>query len=128
MIGLLDVDGLIAADLVHDRVSTLPAASTVGELRAYFAASGSRQLALIVDGERYVGSVTPPDVPEHAGPTARAADFAQRGPVIEASRSAREARDAALASLSARLPVVDEDGRLVGIVALNHTRDGFCGT
>jgi CBS domain-containing protein len=128
MIGLLDVDGRTAADLVHDRVSTLPVTSTVGELRGYFAASNSRHLAVIVDGDRYVGSVTPADMPEDADPAGPAADFAQRGAVIEPSRSARDARDAALAAPSARLPVVDADGTLVGIVALNHKRDGFCGT
>jgi CBS domain-containing protein len=127
VIGLSDVDGLKAADLVT-RASTLPVASTIGDLRGYFAASGSRRLAVIVDGDRYVGSLTPADVPDGVDATAAAADFAHREPVIHASRGAREARDAALVCPSARLPVVDEDGTLVGIVALNHRRDGFCGT
>lgn len=128
MIGLRDVDGLTAAALMHDRVSTVPASATVRELRDYFAASGSRRLAVIVDGDRYVGGVTPDDVPDDADAAAPAADFAQREPVIEASRAAREARDTALDTPSARVPVVDEHGTLVGIVALNHRRDGFCGT
>ena len=127
MIGLTGLEGLKAADLAT-RASTLPVASTVGELRAYFAASSSRQLAVIVDGDRYVGSVAPADVPDDIDPAATVAGFAQRGPVIEASRAADEARDAALASPNARLPVVDGNGGLVGIVAVNHDRDGFCGT
>jgi CBS domain-containing protein len=128
MLGLGDVDGLTAADIVHGRLSTLPAASTVAELREYFAASGSRQLALLVDGDRYVGEVALADLPPEGDASAPAADLARRGPTIAPGAPAREARDAALASPSARLPVVADDGVLVGVVAINHARDGFCGT
>jgi hypothetical protein len=37
------------------------------------------------------------------------------------------ARDLALREPTLRLPVLDE-GRLVGIVAINARRDAFCGT
>jgi CBS domain-containing protein len=33
-----------------------------------------------------------------------------------------------MALASSRLPVVDPGGRLVGIIAINSRRDGFCGT
>ena len=128
MIGLADVDGRTAADIVHRRMSTLPASSTVGELRTYFGESSSRQLALLVDDGRYVGSVSAEDLPGDAEASAPALELVQAGPTIEASAPAEQARDAALESASARLPVVDEDGALVGVVAINHTRDGFCGT
>jgi CBS-domain-containing membrane protein len=128
VIRLGDVDGLTAADLVHGRSSTLPGTSTVGELRAYFAESSSRQLAVLVDRDRFVGSVGRGELPDDVEASAAGADFADRGPVIEASRAAREARDAALATPSARVAVVDTGGALVGVVALNHRRDGFCGT
>jgi hypothetical protein len=128
VIGLADVDGLSAADLIHNRTSTLPGAATVGDLRAYFAESDSRQLALLVDGDRYVGSVGRDELPADAQASASAAGFAQRGPVIEASRSARDAKEVALAAPSGRVAVLDAGGALVGIVALNHRRDGFCGT
>jgi len=127
MIGLLDVDGLTAGDLAT-RASALPVDSTVGALRDYFAASSSRRLAVIVDGARYVGAIAREDIADGVDGGARAADFAQREPVIEAARSGREARDAALESPSARLPVIDRHGVLVGVVALNRDRDGFCGT
>jgi Mg/Co/Ni transporter MgtE len=126
VIGLTDLDGRSAADLVHRRMTTLPATATVGELRAYFAQSESHHLALLVDGERYVGSLTPEDLPEDDA--ARAADFARPGPTIHASAPAAEARDAALADPSARVPVIDAAGALVGVVAINDRRDGFCGT
>jgi CBS domain-containing protein len=121
------LEGRTAADVVHSRFSSTPAAATVGELRAYFAASASRQLALLVDGDRYVGSVGRADLPADAEESAPAAGFAQAGPVIAPDAPAREAWEGALAQPSARLPVVDGDGALVGVVAINHTRDGFCG-
>jgi CBS-domain-containing membrane protein len=128
VIELAAVEGLSAADIVHRRMSTLPATCTVDDLRAYFAESSSRQLALLVDGDRYIGCVEAANLPAQADGSAPAADFAASGPVIPASRSAREARDAALAAPSARLPVVDEGGALVGVVAINDRHDGFCGT
>jgi len=124
---IADVDGLTAADLMHRRLTTLPAATTVGELRAYFAESTSHKLALIVDGERYVGSVAA-DAVGDAAEDLSAARLAQPGPVVRADAPAAEAEAAALADPSSRLPVVDADGRLVGIVAINRARDGFCGT
>lgn len=100
---LSDVEGLTAADVMHRRLTSLPASTTVRELREYFAASGSRRLALVAD---------------HARPE----------PVIGATAPAREARDLALADPSQRLPVVDAAGALVGVVAINRLRTGFCGT
>jgi CBS domain-containing protein len=126
VLGLSDLDGRTAADIMHERASTLPATATVGEVRAYFAESDSRRLALFVDGERYVGSLTPDDLPEDD--SARAADHARPGPTVRAGAPATDARDAALAEPSARMPVIDAEGALVGVVAINHRRDGFCGT
>ena len=124
---IAEVDGLTAADLMHRRLTTLPAGTTVGELRRYFAESTSHKLALIVDGERYVGSVAADAVGDAALDVA-AADIARREPVVREDSPAVDAEAAALADPSDRLPVVDADGRLVGIVAINHARDGFCGT
>jgi CBS domain-containing protein len=112
---------------MHRRLTTLPATATVGELRAYFAESTSHKLALIVDGERYVGAVAA-DAVSAAADDASAADLARREPVVRADAPAAEAEAVALADPSSRLPVVDDAGRLVGIVAINRARDGFCGT
>jgi hypothetical protein len=40
-----EVDGLTAADVMHQRLSSLPASATVGELREYFAQSSSHRLS-----------------------------------------------------------------------------------
>lgn len=128
MIELADVDGLTAADLVHRRLTSMPATATVADLRAYFGESSSHKFALLVDGERFAGGLTPADIPDEADDAAPAETFASTEPSIGAAAPAVEARDAALAHPSSRMPVVDGDGNLIGIVAINSARSGFCGT
>jgi CBS domain-containing protein len=122
-----DVHGATAADLTHRRITTLPASATVAELRAYFAESTSHKLALLVDGERYVGSLEASAL-DGAPDSAAAGSFASLGETVAPDMPADDARDRAMAMGSSRLPVVDGDGRLVGIIAINSRRDGFCGT
>ena len=122
------VDGLTAANVMHRHVTTVPVTASVGDVRDYFAVSSSRRLAAIVDGLRYVGSIGRAAIVEDVDASAPAVDHATYGPVVDAHASAIEARDLALDQPSRRIPVVDEGGRLVGIVAINRRRDGFCGT
>jgi CBS domain-containing protein len=127
MTQLSAVDGLSAADVMNEHVSTVPSSTTVGELRAYFAVSTSRRLAVLVDGERYMGAIPASGVPDAADAASPALDYATLEPTIDPSAPAEVARDLALRQPTLRLPVVDE-GRLVGIVAINARRDAFCGT
>ena len=124
---LTEVDGLVAADVMHRRLSSLPAGATAGEVREYFAVSASRKLAVVVDEERYVGCIPASAVPP-AGETGTAADWARPEPTIHPQAPAHRARDLALADPSQRLPVVDDGGTLVGIVAIDRQRIGVCGT
>jgi CBS-domain-containing membrane protein len=124
---LEDTEGATAADLMHRRITTLPASATVGELRAYFAESTSHKLALLVEDERYIGSLVA-DALDGAPDSAPAGGFAERGDTVAPDVPAAEARERAMAMSSSRLPVVDAAGRLVGIIAINSRRDGFCGT
>jgi CBS domain-containing protein len=128
MIAIDDVDGRTAAELVHRRLTTTPASDTVADLRDYFDGSSSHKLALVVDGDRYVGAVTPADIPSEAPDSASAAEYARRGRTVPPDTPAAEARDLALDEPTARLPVVGEDDTLVGVVAITGRRDGFCGT
>ena len=127
MTQLSAVDGLSAADVMNEHVTTVPSSSTVGELRAYFAVSPSRHLAVLVDGERFMGAIPVSGIPEAADATSAALDYARDEPTIDPSDPAEVARDLALRQPTLRLPVVDE-GRLVGIVAINKRRDAFCST
>ncbi|HEY6762512.1 MAG TPA: CBS domain-containing protein [Baekduia sp.] len=125
---LSDVDGLTAADVMHRQLTSLPASTTVGELRAYFASSASRRLAVVVDGERFVGSIVAAAIPDGVAGHAAAADFVAQDPTVHPSAPAQAARDLAIEQDSLRLPVVDDAGTLVGIVAITKDRRGFCGT
>ncbi len=122
-----EVAGLKAADLMHRRITTLPASATVGELRAYFAESTSHKLVLLVDGERYAGSLEASAL-DGASDSAPASEFASLADTVAPDVPADIARERALAMASSRLPVVDAAGVLVGIIAINHRRDGFCGS
>ena len=82
MTELTEVTGRTAADIMHARVSTLPASTTIGELRAYFAESTSHQLALLVDGERFAGRIPVTAVPDDARDQAPAAPLAECDPVV----------------------------------------------
>jgi CBS-domain-containing membrane protein len=128
-IAIDDVDGRSAADVMHPTLSTVPSDATVGDLQAYFAVSSSRRLAVLVEGERYVGAIgadelaaTPVD------PAAAASALVHRDPIVSPTLSAAAARDHALATPTRRVPVVDEAGVLVGVVAIDKHLAGFCGT
>ena len=88
-----EIAGLEAAAIMHQRVSSLPATVTVGELRAYFAESTSRQLAVLADGDRYAGSIAATAVPEAADAAEPAVRFAVREPTVLPTTPANEARD-----------------------------------
>jgi CBS domain-containing protein len=128
MTQLDEVQGLTAVDLVHRHISSTEADVTVGELRDYFAASPSRKLAVLVDGGRYVGSVTAGAISDDVGAELSATEVAQLGPTAAAQMPAAAARDLAMEQPSRRLPVVDDDGLLVGVIAINTAKNEFCGT
>jgi CBS domain-containing protein len=128
MIDLREAEGLTAADVMHRHVSTLGASVTVGELREYFAASASRRLALLADGERYIGSISAEDLPAGIDSDGPAVVLAVPGPTVRPRASAADARELARGHPTRRLPVVDDGGALVGIIAVNEQRSRFCGT
>ena len=122
-------DGLTVQAVMHSQLTALPASATIGDVRDYFAASTSRRLAFLADedGGRFAGSLTPEHVA--AGDAARpAVEVADRGPTVAPEDSAVTGRDVALQTDSRRVPVVDDAGRLVGVVAVTGDLQSFCGT
>jgi CBS domain-containing protein len=122
-----EADGLTVADVTHSQFKALPATSTVGEVREWFESSTSRRMALLADDGRYAGSVLRADL-EGADPAGLALGLAQRGPTVAPEEPASRGEELALATDARRVPVVDGDGRLVGIVAVTTDLQGFCGT
>lgn len=119
--------GLTARDVVHARAATVPAASTVGELRAYFTEHPSHRVAVLVDDVRFAGAVSQDALPAEADAAAPAVGFAAEVATIAADAPAADARDLGVAAAERRVVVVEPDGRYVGVVAINHRCDDFCG-
>jgi CBS domain-containing protein len=128
-ISVTDVDGRTARDVTHPTLTTVPASATTAEVRAYFATSSSRRLAAVTDGDRYVGAIDAEAFAAQApAPGLAARELVHDHPTVAPDAPAAQARDLALATESRRVPVVDGDGRLVGVVAIDKTRTGFCGS
>jgi len=125
---LEEAAGLTAADVIHSRISALPASATIGEVRAWFAGSESRRLALLADDGRYVGRLVPDDLDGTADPARAAAELAQRGPTVAPDAPASRAEQLARRTPELRVPVVADDGRLLGVVAVTADLQAFCGT
>jgi CBS domain-containing protein len=103
---------------MHAGVESLPPDAAVGELRDWFAVSASRRLAVIGAGGRYAGSLTPADIPPAAPVHQPALELAHARPTLPPDMPADTGRDLVMASDGRRLPVVDGDGMLYGVLAV----------
>jgi CBS-domain-containing membrane protein len=117
-IGTDEADDLTVADVMHADVTSMPATATVAELRRWFAVSASRRLAVIADDGRYAGAVTPGDVDEGAAGDRPAIAIARPHATVAPEVAAVIGRDLALASEARRVPVVDDEGRFHGVLAI----------
>lgn len=123
-----DAANLAVADVLHKRFTALPASATVGEVRAWFQASSHRQMAVLADRGCYVGSLTRTDVAGELDPERPASQLARRGPIVAPDAPARTGHELALSTEALRVPVVDREGRLLGVVGVIEDLAGFCGT
>ena len=96
-------------------------------MRRWFAASSHRKMAFLADDDRYVGSLTRDDVAEPADAGRPAADLARPGPTVAPEAPARSGHELAVAGGALRVPCVDREGRLLGVVAVTDDLAGFCG-
>jgi CBS domain-containing protein len=123
-----EATALTVADVVHRKFSALPADATVGAVRDWFAASTSRRMAVLADGGRYAGSLTPADLDGDVDAARPAAEVAHDGPTVLPDAPASEGEQLALRTDARRVPVVDRDGRLLGVVSVTEDLRAFCGT
>lgn len=123
-----EIDGLSVAAITHSQLTTIAASATVADARGYFDASSSRRSAFVVDGDRYLGALTPADLPSDGDPSAPILSLARLGATVSPGDPASVGRDLALAAESRRIPVIDDNQRLLGVVAVNRTGEWFCGT
>jgi CBS domain-containing protein len=123
-----DAAGLVVADVIHKRFSALPASATVGDVREWFAASSHRRVAFLAEDGRYAGSLTPRDLADEPDGERPACELARHGPTVVPDAPARTGHQLALLTDARRVPVVDRDGRLVGVIGLTDDLVAFCGT
>jgi CBS domain-containing protein len=119
---------LTVGEVIHRRFTALPASATIGEVSDWFAASTSRRMAILANDGRYVGSLTPEDVSGDLERVRPAAEVARRGPTIGPDAPARQGEAVALTTDARRVPVVDGDGVVLGILSVTGDLTSFCGT
>lgn len=120
--------GLTAADVIHKQFSALPADATVARVRDWFAASSHRRMAFLADDGRYAGSLTREDLNGSLDPASPAVHLARPGSTIAPDASARAGYELAIVTHAHRVPVVDRDGTLVGVIGVTDDLAAFCGT
>ncbi|HLH64435.1 MAG TPA: CBS domain-containing protein [Solirubrobacteraceae bacterium] len=124
---LADAADLSAAEVIHARFTALPAGVTVGEVRAWFGESSHRRMAFLADGDRYAGSI-PREALDGVDDRRPAREIAHHGPTVAPEAPAREGYELAVLTDANRVPVVDSEGRLLGVVGVTEDRAAFCGT
>jgi CBS domain-containing protein len=113
------------ADVMLRAPRAVPPETTVAEARATFENPRVR-LLLVARGERFLGSVTRADV----GPAVAGADtlgqLTGRDARVRPGDSVASAVELLDAAQADRLPVVEGDGTLVGLVCFNRKHGHFC--
>jgi CBS domain-containing protein len=110
-------------DVMSKDVQVARPNDTIQEVAARMAA-GDFGFIPVADGENLVGAVTDRDIAVRAvatgaAPTARVVEFLSRDAlVVRADDDLKVALDLMSSRQVRRLPVVDKDGRLVGVVSL----------
>ena len=125
---LAESTGLTVVDVIHKRFGALPADATVAQVRDWFAASSHRRMAFLADQGRYAGSLTREDLDGDLDPVSSVARLARRGPTIAPDAPAHDGYELAVATHAHRVPVVDRDGTLLGVIGVTDDLAGFCGT
>jgi CBS domain-containing protein len=116
--------GPAVRDVLLREARAVPPDTPVGEVRETFA-NPRVKLLLVADGDRFLGTIGPDDLPESGDGTIAAhvrADAPRVGPDDGVETALRLVEETG----SVRIPVVDGDGRLAGLVCFNRSRNAFC--
>jgi Mg/Co/Ni transporter MgtE len=116
--------GPAVRDVLLREARTVPPETPLHEVRETFA-NPRVKLLLVADGERFLGTIGPDDLPS-GGDGTIAAHVRQDAPRLRADDDVEAALRLVEQTGAARIPVVDESGRLEGLVCFNHARNVFC--
>jgi CBS domain-containing protein len=112
-------------DVMYERPKTLPHDATVADVRELFATSRLR-LALLVYNDVCIGTLSRDDLPEDAEDGEGAATFAHVPLTVGRNASLTDAHRIVSATSEGRVVVVDDAGRLIGLLCRNTAGTGFC--
>ena len=118
---------MLVRDVMVRRPKTLPAHSTVAEVRAHFENPRVRT-ALLADGGRFAGAIAPEELPAEA-PDSELAGAHARTDLPTVGPDATMADALALLDTRGenRLLVLEDDGRTIaGLLCLDQAGTGFC--
>ena len=120
------LDGQDTLDVVVRLPQTMGLRASVAEARAAFADDHVHML-LLTDGGRLVGTLIARDLPGSGADDAPASDYATlEGRTVPPHLSARDARQLLRTMGQRRSAVVDDSGRLLGLLCLKRGLTGFC--
>jgi CBS-domain-containing membrane protein len=101
--------------------------TTIDEIRAVFADDDVRIVLVVDDEERLVTTVERSDVPAGAqGSTPAAAVGTRAHRTVRPGDTLAHATAALFRQRRRRLAVIDDDGRLVGLLCLKRDASGYC--
>lgn len=121
-----DGDGPTVAAAMIRHPKTLPHDASTAEVVSLLD-DDHVHLALLVDGDRLVGTIDRADLARRSGASGSALDIANPvGRTIGPDASLVQAHRSMIESAQRRLAVIDDDGRLLGLLCLKRTLAGFC--
>ena len=116
----LEQAGPTVRDVMLAEARTIPPDTRVQDVRETFA-NPRVKLLLVAEGDRFLGTLSPGDVPAD-GTIAPGVDT--ETPRLQPEDSVERALE--LLEHTSRVPVVGADGRLHGLVCLNRGKSTFC--
>jgi CBS domain-containing protein len=119
----VDEAGPTISDVMMRGPETVDPATPLADARTVFS-SPRKKLLLVADGDRFIGTLTPADVPESGdGPIEPHVrdDMPHLSPADPVSRALELVEREGLT----RIPVLEDD-RLVGLVCFNTSYEAFC--
>ena len=120
------LNGRCVLDVVVRLPKTLGPSATVAEARAALADDHVHMLLLTEHG-RLLGTLVPTDLPDSGASSAAAADYATlEGRTIPSHFPAEDALRLLLTTGQRRRAVIDDSGRLLGLLCLKRRLTGFC--
>ena len=119
----VDEAGPNVSDVMMREAESVAPSMPLAEARAFF--TPRKKLLLVTEGERFLGTLGPDDLP--------ATDDGPIGPHVRADAPRVTPEDPVSAAMAlvagegmTRIPVVDSGDRLQGMVCFNRSHEAFC--